>query len=156
MIGARHTFETGGRRLRISVPCSRHLALAFVISLGALTLQANTCAHKRLRISGPLCGRVLDPTGAVVSNIDLSVVDETGGLVADARSNSAGDFKFSPLPKGKYRLKTTAPGWLADIGEFEISQSNTSECKGPISVTLALYACGGGLGKAKPPHYGAS
>ncbi len=130
----------------------------FVLVLGASLWspapQANTCvAPPPLRISGALCGRVADPTGGAVPDIELRVEDEKGSVIGQAHSNASGDFKFPPLPRGSYRLTTTAPGFMEYIGQIEILTSNQMSCRRATSVELALTSCQGGIDKQRPPHF---
>ena len=116
--------------------------------------SANTCiAPKPVRISGALCGRLFDPTGAVVPNVPLRVLDETGGMVLDVQADARGDFLFAHLAKGRYRLTTTTRPWLISFGDFELTTADAITCTRPVSVYLGITSCSGGLSKRRPPHY---
>ena len=134
----------------------RCLIIAILITLCFHSpARANECiAPKPPKISGALCGRLIDATGAAVPNVMLQVLAHSDGAIADAQSDSRGDFTFPGLAKGSYRLKTTSTGWLIEFGDFEIKNSKKS-CKNPVMVRLDVACCcfGSGIIKKKPSHY---
>jgi len=128
------------------------IALA-AITLWPLALEANTCvAPKPLKVHGALCGRVIYPDGSSVPDAELRLLDQAGALAADARSDSKADFLFPPLVKGKYRLTTTSKGFSIAFGEIEITTSKTAVCKRPLTVSLGIGGCAGGVSRKGPPH----
>ena len=121
-----------------------------------VVLRGNTCiAPRPLKHSGAVCGRVFDPTGAVVAGVDLQLLNDSGGVAGQARADSKGDFAFALLPKGKYRFATSTPGWVITFGEIEISGADGKKCK-PLTVTLGIRACEGGVSGKKPPRSASS
>jgi hypothetical protein len=120
-----------------------------------IVAQGNECtAPKPVKISGALCGRLFDATGAVVPNVGLRVVKDSDRMVADVQADSKGDFVFPALDKGKYRLKATSPGWLIEFGEFEINSSKAT-CTTPVTVRVDVSCCcnGSGIINKRPRHY---
>jgi Carboxypeptidase regulatory-like domain len=116
-----------------------------------LALRANTCiAPKPLKHSGAVCGRVFDPSGAVVAGVDLQLLNDAGAVAGQAHADSNGNFAFALLPKGKYRLATSTPGWVITFGDIEIT-GGEAKCK-PLTVTLGIHACDGGVSAKKPPR----
>ena len=117
-------------------------------------VSANTCVMPGpVKISGALCGRVFDGTGAAVPNLELELLDEQGRGAAGAHADSNGDFIFPKLAKGKYRLTTTSRGWLIEGGALELKKPKRT-CEHPISVQLSTSCCcNGGISKRRPPHY---
>lgn len=145
-----------GKRRPGPVPILLLAPVALVLALSTLSdgPQANTCiAPPPLRISGALCGRITDPTGAATPDIELRVVDEHAAVIATARSNSNGDFKFPLLPKGSFRVTTTAAGFMDYIGQIEILRPNQASCRRPTSVELGLTSCSGGIFKNRPQNF---
>jgi hypothetical protein len=130
------------------------LLIAVFVALWSVGVGANECiAPKPPRLSGALCGRLFDATGAVVPNLELRVLDEQRHGVADAQADAKGDFIFPNLAKGKYRLTTTSREWLIEFGDLEIKQPKPI-CGQPISVKLSVSCCcHGGISKRRPPHY---
>ena len=112
------------------VRASALFILVFLIGLAATGVQANTCIEgKPVKLSGILCGRVFDPTGAPVPDVELRLLDEAGSVAAEVRADSKGNFAFSALPTAKYRLTTTTPGWTISFGAIEISGRKGTICR---------------------------
>jgi len=97
------------------------LCMVFTVMLWPMTLRANTCiAPKPVKVSGAVCGRVIYPDGSSATDARLRVLDETGTIAADVRTDSKADFLFLPLAKGKYRLTTTSAGFNIAFGDIEL------------------------------------
>jgi protocatechuate 3,4-dioxygenase beta subunit len=112
------------------VRASALFILLILIAFAATGVQANTCIEgKPVKISGILCGRVFDPTGAPVPDVELRLLDEAGSVAAEVRADSKGNFAFSALPTAKYRLTTTTPGWTISFGAIEISGRKGTICR---------------------------
>jgi hypothetical protein len=102
-------------------------------------------------VSGFFCGRVFDPSRAPVPGTELRVEDRAGAVVATTHADANGDFVFGALPKGTYRLTTTAPGFMSFVAQFVVATEHQAKCKRRYSVYLALSSCvGGGISKDKP------
>jgi hypothetical protein len=56
-------------------------------------------------------GTVTDPTGAAVSNAQVTLVSADRGINRSAVTNDAGSYLFSALPISTYNLTVTAPGF---------------------------------------------
>ena len=117
-------------------------------------LVSNSCfATKPVKISGALWGRVFDASGAIVQDVALRVVDDSGKVIADTKVDQKGDFILSNLSKGRYRLDTPTVGWLISSGGFEITSENASSCRKPVRVYLGITSCEGGIWKKRPKNY---
>jgi Carboxypeptidase regulatory-like domain len=76
---------------------------AFVLSLcAAASLTAQTTS---------LTGTVADPTGAIIPNATVNVVNADTGLKREDKSDSQGRYTMESLPPGTYRLTASAPGF---------------------------------------------
>jgi len=129
----------------------KRFALSFLMMfvMFPVDLLCNTCTEgKPVRISGQLCGRVIDSTGAIVSDAALRVVDDSGSVVADAK----GDFIFPGISTGRYRLTTTSEGWRTQFGGFEITRT-ASSCREPVTVELGIISCSGTISKKRPKRF---
>jgi hypothetical protein len=136
------------------VKAARFMLVAVVV-FSSIVVEANECvAPKPPKISGALCGRLFDSTGAAVPNVGLQVLGEADRVVADFQADSKGDFVFPNLGKGKYRLKATSSGWLIEFGQFEIVRSK-AVCTSPVTVRLDVACCcfGSGITKKRPRRY---
>jgi hypothetical protein len=92
-----------------------------VVTFWPIALRANTCiAPKPVKVSGAVCGRVIYPDGSSATDARLRVLDETGAIAADVRTDSKADFLFLPLAKGKYRLTTTSASFNIRVWRLKL------------------------------------
>ena len=127
------------------------LATLILVTLWAKDFHASTCvAPKPLKISGTVCGKVFDVTGALVPNAELLLVDDNAALISRVRADSNADFAFPLVPEGKYRMDTVAP-YRISFGTIQItSAKQTRVCKRPVFVYLGVGDCSGGVSRSKP------
>jgi len=85
--------------------CVRFLTLA-AICLAPLFSQSTDAT---------LSGTVLDPSGKVIPNADIQVLNEATGLQHPSRSNSVGIYTLSLLPPGHYRVQVSRDGFKTVI-----------------------------------------
>ena len=70
-------------------------------------------AHQATAQSGTVLGTVSDPSGAVVPNASISIVNLETGLSSVKLSDGAGLYVAPDLPIGHYTMKVTASGFKA-------------------------------------------
>ena len=58
-----------------------------------------------------ITGSVLDPTGAVIPNVAITLTNVATGQVRETTSNSSGIYTFSNVGVGNFNLDATAPGF---------------------------------------------
>jgi Carboxypeptidase regulatory-like domain len=61
--------------------------------------------------NGRLSGAVTDASGAVMAGANVKLMDENSLIVAQTTTDSSGNYSFSPLSPGNYRLQTEKPGF---------------------------------------------
>ncbi len=107
---------------------SKHLlALAFAVPMMAqLTLST-------------IRGTVADPTGAVISNVEVGLLNLETNARWSATSNQNGDFEIPDLQPGRYRLTVTAAGFKQYVADQIILESNQIR---RINPALELGAVG--------------
>jgi Carboxypeptidase regulatory-like domain len=54
--------------------------------------------------TGTITGTVTDPSGAVVRNARITILNEATNALRNAESNDDGDFTVALLPPGRYRV----------------------------------------------------
>lgn len=86
-------------RARWSVVC----LVVFPLLIPALVLGQGT--------TGRILGRVSDPSGAVVSKVKVTAVNDATGVSRDTTSNDSGDYVFPDLPVGTYSLTFDLTGF---------------------------------------------
>lgn len=65
--------------------------------------------------NGHLSGVVTDASGAVVSGANVKLMDENGLIVAQTTTDSSGNYSFSSLSPGNYRVQTERPGFKTNL-----------------------------------------
>ena len=87
-----------------------HRALAFLLALGVFTLPAFSQST-----SGRIVGRVADPTGAVLANVKITLINEATGASRDTQTNTSGDFNFVEVVPGSYRVDFELTGFKKNV-----------------------------------------
>jgi Carboxypeptidase regulatory-like domain len=83
--------------------------------------------------TGSITGTVTDPSGAVVPNARLQLVDEQKGFAFSAASDSSGGYVMRQVPPGTYKLSVEAQGFRGEARsgiKIDVSQN--------VSVDFAL------------------
>src|SRR5690349_11992498 len=78
-----------------------------------------------------LRGTIKDPSGAVMSSVDVAVI-QAGKVLQAGKSDSLGMFSFD-LPAGQYQLAVTAPDFNTHMQAVRVTANMPS-----LSVTLSL------------------
>lgn len=80
-----------------------------MLLIGALALVSDCPAFAQS--TGTLTGTVVDPSGAVMAQVNVSCRNTQTGVASQAQTNQEGLFRFPDLPIGKYELIVTQPGF---------------------------------------------
>ena len=122
-----------GRSSRVILLCTMVLAIA--------TLSAPT-AQAQFRAS--IQGTVVDPTGAVIPGVTLTLTDTDTNHVITATSNGSGVYNFNALPSDHFTLTAEAKGFQTNtIQDVHIipEQSNALDVTmqpGDTSTTITV------------------
>jgi hypothetical protein len=81
----------------------RLLYLFILITVSTLAAEA--------QIAADLQGRVLDSSGAAIANASVELTESATNVHQQTTSSSSGDYLFSDLNPGTYRLEVTATGF---------------------------------------------
>src|SRR5580693_7062073 len=65
--------------------------------------------------NGRLSGAVTDASGAVVSGANVKLMDENNAVVSQTITDSGGNYSFSSLAPGNYRVQTERPGFKTTL-----------------------------------------
>jgi hypothetical protein len=60
---------------------------------------------------GGISGRLVDPTGSVISGADITATQEATGVVYKTKTSSAGEYNFADLPVGSYTVSVSVAGF---------------------------------------------
>jgi len=77
------------------------MAIACILSAVSLNAQMD---------QGTITGIVMDTTGAVIPGADVTLTSIDTGLVLHTKSGGTGEFVFSPIKIGNYKLSAGAQG----------------------------------------------
>ena len=102
----------------------RSLVAVLVLLLAISVLPAPVWAQA---VSGDIVGTVLDPTGAVIPNVSVNVVNTSTGLKMTTQTNTSGQYRFVNLPIGIYEISTSATGYGVTTvkAPVELNRTNT-------------------------------
>src|ERR1700739_2639039 len=96
--------------------CGRTLNLRLMAPVFLLTiiLSFTSAAFAQLT-TADILGTVTDPTGAVIPNANITLVNLGANEERIAQSNGSGDYSFTLLPAGHYSVTVKATGFQASI-----------------------------------------
>lgn len=86
--------------------------------------------------SGEITGTVMDPSGAVVANVNVAVADPQTGLQRAAMTDSAGHYEFTALPPATYNVTARIAGFATEISKgitVQVGQSVVSDFRLQLS-----------------------
>src|SRR5215510_5891537 len=107
---------------------SNHLPKLMVLAI--VLLFTGQVANAQLRVVGKVSGTVLDPTGAVVPNAQITLKDTQTGITKEATTNDNGTFLFPDLTSGAYELVVTREGFQKSlITNVVVNTSQTTDVK---------------------------
>jgi hypothetical protein len=87
-----------------------------IATLAVLVLLLTIAAFAQNN-TGIISGKIVDPTGAVVPNAQITVTQADTGVDSASESNSEGLFRVPGLRDGPYRVAVTATGFKRQVRE---------------------------------------
>ena len=110
--------------------------LAGNLLLLTLLVIGNSPAVRAQAVSiASVTGRVVDPSGAVVSGAEIKMTAVDTGIVHNAVTNGSGIYTLPTLPIGAYTLQARAPGFQTYVQRGIVLQVNEAA---QINVTLTV------------------
>jgi len=88
---------------------TRALRYAILAIACVLLLQSNPVFGQVDQ--GAITGAVQDPSGAVVPNADVTLLNIDQGITLETKSNAGGTYTFSPVRPGHYSVTVSAQGF---------------------------------------------
>jgi len=89
-------------------------SITFLSALLLLAVFLFSPAVQAQLYSGTVTGTVSDPTGAIVPNAKVTLVDQNKGYAFDATTDSAGRYLFRSVAPGTYKIKVEAKGFQSE------------------------------------------
>ena len=83
-------------------------------------ILAALCATAEGSNSGAVRGTVTDPSGAVIPNATVHLINQVSGLDRTATTDATGQFVFANIPFNPYRMTVLANGFTPMSKSFEI------------------------------------
>src|SRR4051812_33312409 len=79
----------------------------------ALTVLVFACAGSAAAqaVKGSLVGNIMDPSGSVLPGVTVSITEVNTNIVSSAVTNESGNYTFSNLKDGKYRVVAELSGF---------------------------------------------
>lgn len=102
------------------------LCTIFLLFVGIIFLPSGARGQA---VTATLVGSITDPVGAVVPNAPVSITNQGTGAVTSTKSNESGNYTFTFLPPGTYKVTVIAPGFQKKI---------TSEVSVPVNTTTRV------------------
>src|SRR5690348_4321975 len=100
----------------------------------SVQLSPQTHAATLMRGNGRLSGVVADPTGAIISGAQVRLLDENNTVVAQTGSESNGQYSFSGVATGNYRVEFEHSGFKKDV----IAGLNVSPGENQLNAQLQI------------------
>ncbi len=111
-----------------------HGAIAIVLST-VMFLGCRAWAQENATITG----NVLDPTGAAVPGVTISLTNTATGQVRETSSNSSGIYSFANVGVGHFNLEATAAGFQK-FSRTDISVNTDQTLKEDVTLTVGNAA----------------
>jgi hypothetical protein len=93
-------------------PVLRRTVFCCTLLLGLLLSCSSGWAQST---GGRVIGRVADPTGAVISGVSVTLVNQATGVSRDTKTDEAGDYSFVEVAPGSYRVEYSLQGFKKDV-----------------------------------------
>ncbi len=82
-----------------------------------------------------LTGTITDPSGAVVSDVNLELVSQDTGLRREAVSSASGAYTFSMVPIGTYNLTVNHSGFkTANVKDIKLGVGDNTTVNIPLEI----------------------
>ena len=126
----------------------RSIGVVRSVVFGLLLVGSVTGAAVAQSSRGELAGSVTDTTGAAIPGATVDATNQATGGKNEAKSSSAGSYRFSDIPLGVYTVTVTAPGFATTTNTGVQIQINSTTAlniilkAGAISEVVNVDASG--------------
>lgn len=113
---------------------ARKIVVSLLVCLSLVVFCA-TMAHAQSSGTGAISGIVTDPQGRAVPNATVTATSLSTGSERTATTGPDGDYKFSLIPPGTYRLRFTAAGFkTSEISSETVAVTETAVANQALEV----------------------
>jgi hypothetical protein len=113
---------------------ARKTVMALLATMGLLIFCA-TMAHAQSAGTGAISGTLTDPQGRAVPNATVTAISSSTGQTRTATTGVAGDYKFSLLPPGNYKVRFTAAGFKStEVSSVTVTVTETQVLDSAMEV----------------------
>src|SRR5262249_34557668 len=120
--------------------CMSTLANKKIWSSIALLCLLGTQVFAQGGATGAITGTVEDPTGAVVANADVRIMNQDTGQVARTiKTDATGSFNVPLLPAGTYTVSVNSPGFKeGKFADIAVRVTETTRILGKLAPLQVL------------------
>jgi hypothetical protein len=135
----------------------RNLRYALLV-LGLGFLFSAAPGRAQLGNSGSIEGVVKDPSGGVVANATVEIVNPVSGFRRQATTGDDGSFRFTNVPFNPYHLAVTATGFASYSHDVEVRSTVPTGLQislkiGAAATSVTVEANGGDLVENEPTFH---
>ncbi|MGH9688280.1 MAG: carboxypeptidase regulatory-like domain-containing protein [Candidatus Acidiferrales bacterium] len=107
----------------------------WLVTCLAAVLLCVSLAHAQSAGTGAIAGTVTDPSGAAVSGAKVTLTSLATGQARTATTGQNGDYRFSLLPPGDYKIDFSASGFkTASVASLAVTVTETSTVNQALQV----------------------
>lgn len=108
-----------------------------VAAFAAIALALAFCSASWGQVQkGSISGTALDPQSAAVVGAQVKATQLETGTVSTTTTDSSGNFRFSLLPVGTYRVEISAPGFKTAVQSNVAVGAGTDASLGSVKLTV--------------------
>jgi hypothetical protein len=115
----------------------RYARAATLLALIFLFLASTAIRAQETLTNASVTGRVLDPSGAVVSHADIKALAIATNQSYTVQTDGQGRFRLPYLPVGRYRISAQADGFLQVSREVQLSIGSAFDITLQLSLSTA-------------------
>lgn len=106
-----------------------------LVAFVAAVLLCVSLAHAQSAGTGAIAGTVTDPSGAAVAGAKVTLTSLATGQTRTATTGQGGDYRFSLLPPGNYKMVISASGFkTATVSSVTVSVTETATVNQALEV----------------------
>ena len=124
----RNNFQKGVREmsLRLHNPNFTTLRFRGAVAVAAILLVATGLIAQTTVGTGSIVGTVMDPSGAILSDAQVTIVDTATGETINVKTNSSGAYNSGALSPGNYKVTVIQKGFSSVVTTTIVRVGNTS------------------------------